>query len=209
MMSDIQVRMTKASDVDAAVPLIYSSGPYSFNYAFCQSHEAQAREFLGKIFIKDNTEFSHRQHLGLYLNEQLVAVGCIRIAEHNQSFMLATLKEIISFYGIFKAIPVLIRGLRTEAVIRPPHRDAAVLCDLGVDEKKQGLGLGTQLIESLEQRAKSLGYDTVELDVASNNPLARALYQRLGYQALHTSESKLRNAFGFVPPHTRMAKQLS
>lgn len=208
-MANIEFKMTSVQDVAAAVPLMYSSGPYSFDYVFCHSEQHQGTEYLRKAFIEQDIEFSHRHHLGLYLEGELVALGCIKHAKQNAAFMKAALKSFFNHFSFLQALGVLWRGMQTEAIIRPPQQSAAVLCNLGVSETQRGLGLGTQLIHALEQRALSLGYDVVELDVAENNPKARALYERLGYQQKYVKASKLKSQFGFVPTHTRMSKSIS
>lgn len=47
----------------------------------------------------------------------------------------------------------------------------------------QGLGIATMLIGAGEQRARARGLAFAALGVEDNNPRARRLYQRLGYQA--------------------------
>lgn len=208
-MNNIEFKMTSPSDVAAAIPLMHSSGPYSFDYVFCDSYQAQATEYLAKAFVESDIEFSHRHHLGLYLEGELVALGCIKTSAQNADFMVAALKSFFRHFSFLTALGVLWRGLRTEAVICPPNKQAAILCNLGVDESRRGLGLGSRLIAALEERAKSFGHEVVELDVAANNPKAKALYERLGYQDKHIKASKLRSTYGFVPSHTRMRKSLS
>jgi len=200
--------MTSAADVAAAVPLMHASGPYSFDYVFCSTYQTQGTAYLAKAFVKSDIEFSYRHHLGLYLDGELVALGCIKTAKQNVSFMLAALRSFFTHYSFLNACGVIWRGLRTEAVIRPPAKGVAVLCNLGVDASQRGQGLGSLLIAALEQRALAMGYSTVELDVAKNNPQAKALYIRLGYELKHINHSKLQSKFGFVPSHTRMNKTL-
>jgi ribosomal protein S18 acetylase RimI-like enzyme len=47
----------------------------------------------------------------------------------------------------------------------------------------QGLGIATMLIGAGEQRVHARGLAFAALGVEDNNPRARHLYQRLGYQA--------------------------
>ena len=47
----------------------------------------------------------------------------------------------------------------------------------------QGLGIATMLIGAGEQRVRARGLAFAALGVEDNNPRARRLYQRLGYQA--------------------------
>jgi len=53
--------------------------------------------------------------------------------------------------------------------IKPPYRRA---------------GLGRRMMDIVEKELVSLGYQTVTLNVGQNNPDARRLYERLGYQVI-------------------------
>ena len=48
----------------------------------------------------------------------------------------------------------------------------------------QSLGIGSYLVSAAERRIHKRGRDVAELSVEDNNPQARALYERLGYQAV-------------------------
>lgn len=53
---------------------------------------------------------------------------------------------------------------------------------LSVDERWQSLGIGTALIETLEQRISDRGMTQARIAVEWDNPRAKALYRRLGYR---------------------------
>ena len=53
---------------------------------------------------------------------------------------------------------------------------------LAVDERFQGLGVGTRLISRLEERIVDSGRGQARLTVELDNPRAAALYRRLGYR---------------------------
>jgi ribosomal protein S18 acetylase RimI-like enzyme len=59
----------------------------------------------------------------------------------------------------------------------------AKLMQLVTHPDVRSLGIGTCLIEALEQRARASAHHAVALGVEVTNPRAEALYQRLGYQA--------------------------
>jgi GNAT superfamily N-acetyltransferase len=48
----------------------------------------------------------------------------------------------------------------------------------------RGRGLGRQLLEALEEEARSLGYARIRLDAGARQPEARAMYERAGYHAV-------------------------
>ena len=46
----LQFRPARAEDVDAAIALIYSSGPAAFDYVFAGTPKGSAQDFLRKEF---------------------------------------------------------------------------------------------------------------------------------------------------------------
>jgi ribosomal protein S18 acetylase RimI-like enzyme len=61
--------------------------------------------------------------------------------------------------------------------------DTGVFSQLATMGPLQGLGIATMLIGVGEQRARTRGLAFAALGVEDNNPRARRLYERLGYQA--------------------------
>lgn len=62
--------------------------------------------------------------------------------------------------------------------------DRFLIDGLAVDSGWRGHGIGTALIEALAAEARARGYARLRLDVADQNPRARALYERLGFGAV-------------------------
>jgi ribosomal protein S18 acetylase RimI-like enzyme len=58
----------------------------------------------------------------------------------------------------------------------------AVIMQLATHGDLQGLGLGTALIAAAEKRIRRRGFTVARVGVEDDNPRARALYERLGYQ---------------------------
>jgi ribosomal protein S18 acetylase RimI-like enzyme len=52
---------------------------------------------------------------------------------------------------------------------------------IGVLPDRQGQGIGTDLIRNFIHHAKALGHDKIGLLVDKENPLARKLYERIGF----------------------------
>lgn len=62
---------------------------------------------------------------------------------------------------------------------KPPG--AATIWQLSVQAELRSCGIGTVLIDALEQRIRARGFRWAELGVDDNHSRPRALYERLGY----------------------------
>lgn len=195
-------RPAVAADVDAAVPLIYSSGPAAFNYVFGRD---DAMAFLRRAFAASDGEFSHRTHVVVEDDGQVVAAGAAFDGRRMLAFTLAAARQILSHYGPVRAVGVIVRGLRTESVIRPPKARECYIAHLGVAPNLRGGGIGAQLVRHLLGRVDPALHDCAALDVAATNPRAEALYARLGFRSEVLRKSCLANEDGAVPDHWRMA----
>ncbi|UXD88481.1 GNAT family N-acetyltransferase [Thalassolituus hydrocarboniclasticus] len=207
-MRDLSFRPCVANDVSTAVPLIYSSGPGAFDYVFCSRHAREAQDFLQQAFINGRSEFGFQQHLAAVLDGEVVGVGALRTQPESAGFMLAALRDIGSFYAAAQIPGVIYRGLRTERVIRPPQANRGLIYQLGVKPQMRGRGIGEQLVQQLILRAQTLALTHVALDVADNNPRARALYLRLGFKPRVIRHGGFQSAFGGVGSHEYMEKPI-
>jgi ribosomal protein S18 acetylase RimI-like enzyme len=63
-----------------------------------------------------------------------------------------------------------------------PVPDAGVIWQLAVHPLLQGLGIGSAMIDVLEQRIRRRGRTEARLSVEQDNPAAARLYRRLGYR---------------------------
>lgn len=199
-------RAAVAADVAAAVPLIHSSGPGAFDYVFTVPGVGDAQAFLRRAFVDGAGEFGWRNHVVGELDGAVVAVGAGYGGDTKWPFTLAAARQILGHYG-WHAAGVIARGLRTESVIPPPAGAMYYLGHLGVSPALRGRGLGSALVDHLLAVRPQAADGAVILDVASSNPNAQRLYQRLGFQVIAERQSILANAQGRVPDHRRMQWQ--
>ena len=202
-----QIRPATPADADAAVALVYSSGPDAFDFVFEQSGRAKALAFLHRAFIDGSGEFGYRNHLVAVENGRVIGVGAGWRSDRNIAFMLSAVRQIIACYGLAAGLAVIMRGLRAEAVIQPPVKDRLYIAHLGVAASHQSQGIGSALIEALIETQAS-GCRFAALDVALENTGGLALYRRLGFETVKERKSSLRNAHGFVPGMRYMERKL-
>jgi ribosomal protein S18 acetylase RimI-like enzyme len=194
-------------DVADVVPLIYSSGPAAFDYVFDIGGTKGAREFLRFAYLAGEGEFGWRAHRVAETAGQIAAAGAAFDGRDVLRFTIANVLRIFGFYGPIQAWGVMMRGLRTEAIIRPPRADEYYLCHIGVREALRGRGIGARFMRDLLQGLDAHRHRCATLDVAITNPRARLLYERLGFIVQALRPSTLQNRRGRVVDHYRMRLQ--
>ena len=127
----IEFRKSNKSEVDQAVPLIYSSGPDAFEYVF-KNTRVVATDFLKYAFVREGGEFSFRNHYSLYLNDQMIGIGSVFNAKEAGRFTLHDAFKILRFYK-FHSFPTLKNGIKIERIIRLPHKNEIVLAHLAIE----------------------------------------------------------------------------
>lgn len=203
-MAGLTFRPAVAADVDAAVPLIHSSGPAAFEYVFDVPGVGHAQAFLRRAFVDGAGEFGWRSHVVGELDGAVVAAGAIYSGATKWSFTLAAARQILAHYGWRHSAGVIGRGLRVESVIPPPAGNMVYLAHLGVSPELRGNGYGVALVAHLLATRSADAVGPLILDVATSNPDAQRLYQRLGFAVVSERRSRLANAQGVVPNHRRM-----
>ncbi len=203
-MDKVELRKSQKSEVDIAVPLIYSSGPPSFEYVF-KNDQVGAIDFLKHAFVRVGGEFSFDNHHSLYLDNKMVGVGSVFDAKQAASFTLYDGKNILRFYKL-KSLGIIRRGLQVEGLIKLPEKKEIVLAHLGILPTMQSKGLGTKLIHGLMEKANKDSDSHFILDVSEENPRAKALYDRLDFTVTKKNDSTLKNKYSYVANHFRMER---
>ena len=203
---DIAFRPATPEDVEAAVPLIYSSGPAAFDFVFAQDRPNGAQDFLRHAFRQGGGEFGWRNHVAGVAEGRVVAIGAGWDGRQSIAFTLAAARQIFGFFGPIKAWGVIIRGLKVESVIRPAGAGEFYVGHLGVDPAMRSRGIGAKLVAHL--LALATACPKALLDVDAGNPRAQALYERLGFGVTATRVSKLHSRYDRVGDHRRMEKPL-
>lgn len=204
----LQFRPATAGDADAAVPLVYSSGPAAFDYVFGVPGRCDARAFLRRAFIDGHGEFGWRNHVVGELDGRLVAAGAAWDGAATPAFTLAAARQILGGYGPLAAPGVMLRGLRVESIVQPPGRRCWYVAHLGVPAELRGRGIGEALVGHLLAAGRARGHTLAALDVAVTNPRAETLYARIGFRTVAERTSTLANARATVPNHRRMELSL-
>jgi ribosomal protein S18 acetylase RimI-like enzyme len=199
-------RAAAPADVADAVPLIYSSGPAAFDFVFEVGSSQSARDFLRFAFLEGGGEFGWRAHRVAEIGGRIAAAGAAFDGRTVAQFTIANALQILRFFGPIRAWGVLLRGLRVEAIIRPPRAQEYYLCHVGVRQELRGHGIGTRFMQDLLRGVDADRHRCAALDVAVTNPRARSLYEKLGFVIDALRTSSLQNRRSRVPDHYRMSR---
>jgi ribosomal protein S18 acetylase RimI-like enzyme len=202
----LSFRAAAPADVAAAVPLLYSSGPAAFDYVFDGGGARRAQDFLRFAFLKGGGEFGWRVHRVAEFGGRVAAAGAAFDGRAVLRFTVANVLQILQFFGPIRGWGVMLRGLRVEAIIRPPRAEEYYVCHVGVREDLRGHGIGTRFMRDLLQGVDAQQHRCAALDVAVTNPRARSLYEKLGFVVDALRASSLQNQLGRVPDHYRMSR---
>ncbi len=116
-----------------------------------------------------------------------------------------TMRDLARHYGRFGS---LWRAAVLALLERDVEPSLFLLDGIAVADDARGMGIGTALLDAVEDKARQRNCDRVRLDVIDTNPRARALYERRGYIAVAQERlGPLRHVFGFAAS-TRMEKRV-
>ncbi|TGN07222.1 N-acetyltransferase [Leptospira ilyithenensis] len=195
---DFSIRPALPEDVEGVIPLIYSSGPKAWSFVF-QEGVVGPFDFLRKAFLKRGNTISYSNHF-VAIKGDLV-VGSLIIYKQPVFLLLTvgTAIRIFFTYGI-RALRVIGRGLKTEAMIQPPKSDCLYLGHISVSESERKKGIAKEIMRyavSANPVSKK-----ISLDVSVENESAISLYKSLGFQVVATRN--LPGSPGIVPDHHYM-----
>lgn len=79
---------------------------------------------------------------------------------------------------------------------------------IAVADEARGRGVGTALLERIEQHAMQCGKTHIALNVINTNPAARRLYERFGFTAMYDESTSILGLFLKFDYATRMHKNI-
>jgi len=177
------IRPAQREDVEVAIPLIYQSGPHELDYGF-QVGAKTTHEFVRKCFLSDKGIFSWKIHRVAEVNGRVVGIGAFFSGANYGKYSNRLMIEIFKFYPLTKIAGVLLRLLHLTSIMPAMGKDVWFLTDFAVHSSTQSLGIGRAMLEEQIAFARKHGYRYFGLDVAADNPRARALYERMGLRVV-------------------------
>ena len=200
---DLQFRRAVPSDVEEAIPLIYSSGPHEGDYV-CVVGRHTTVDFLRIAFVGVSNLYGCGAHAVAVLDGHVVGIGAFRNGAKYNRETLETVGPILRVYGPLTGLGVFRRAMHLNKLMPPPKKDELIIQDLGVREDMRGKGIGTALLTHQIELARSQGFRRCILDVAVTNPRAQALYERLGFRVVKERKWHIKGSAVRVPDQRRM-----
>jgi ribosomal protein S18 acetylase RimI-like enzyme len=201
-----QFRCADSRDVDAALPLIYSSGPQAFDYGF-QLCGKNSQEFLHFAFTDGNGFLGYKNHTVATLNGQVVGIVAVYNLSTYVRLTLGHLWQLWRFYPVSSLIDMTNRGARLQSIMPPPNQTTHYVAHFGVAEALRGSGIGQSLLAYHYKKAQKLRRTIYALDVSVENPRAQKLYESFGFSV--TEENTFSGPPGTVPNTRRMTMPVS
>lgn len=175
-----QFRPATPQDAEAAVPLIYSSGPQAIDYGFPR-HAKTQQDFLHFAFTDGQGFLGYQNHTVATLDDQVVGIAALYNLSAYLRLTLAHLWQLWRFYPAWKLTDLAVRGVHLTSLMPPPAQSMHYLAHFAVAKQFQSTGIGKCMLDYHRAQARALGRHQFALDVSVNNPRAQALYERYGF----------------------------
>ncbi|MEM1237860.1 MAG: GNAT family N-acetyltransferase [Pseudomonadota bacterium] len=112
------------------------------------------------------------------VSEEGALLGAAGIKTSKGGFLTGTFADLREVYG---TVGAFWRGTILDQFERSLEPGVLQMDGIFVDEAARGLGVGTALLDAVVWTARMNRCDRVRLDVVTENPRARALYERYGF----------------------------
>ena len=177
----LAIRPAKPTDDEGKKFAIYmnSASEGGFKKMFGKRFE----EIVSTAYLESNHDLSHETAIFAEVEENIVGMASGYTAKQYQGFSKDVVNQFagrsmlrISF--IYALIAPMMRFLHT-------YDDGAFYVEfLAVDEAHRGQGIGSKLLQALEDRARARDATQLAIDVARRNKGAQRLYKRIGFTTI-------------------------
>ncbi|MBE0636230.1 GNAT family N-acetyltransferase [Candidatus Bipolaricaulota bacterium] len=176
--SDITIRQARPTLDEGLKFASYMNS--ASNGGFAKLFGKRFEEIISNAYLEPNHDLSYETALFAEVDGTIVGMISGYTAEQYQAFSKDVVKR---FAGRSKLRIALIY-----AMIAPMMRFLHTYDDgdfyvefLAVDEAQRGQGIGSKLLQALEDRARATQSTQFAIDVAAHNKVARRLYERHGF----------------------------
>ncbi|KQL58613.1 MULTISPECIES: GNAT family N-acetyltransferase [Bacillaceae] len=147
---------------------------------------ATIEETMRRLWEGTNNRFSHEfAYEAKAGNKTLGMITCYPTSVMNQ-LVLPTAKQILQIrrFEMIKYAVKNVRPLYAMMTMEEGKKDEFHIGANALLPESRGLGIGGMLLDFAEACAKERSFTKLSLTVRENNPRAKQLYERLGYQVV-------------------------
>lgn len=204
---NLRFRPAAMADAAAVVPLMHSAGPDAYAYLF-GDHPGGPQVVIRALFEADVGFWGLSNVVVATIDDRVVATGGFYSGEEYGSLALSAIFGLPRVFGPWRGFRMLARLRRFGGHVPPPAPEMHFVQDFGVHPDLRGRGVGSALLLSQAEEARQRGKTRFGLDVATNNPNAQRLYERLGFvfTAEHSPKGRLKSR---LPGARRMVLNLT
>jgi ribosomal protein S18 acetylase RimI-like enzyme len=177
----IVVRSGASDDVPVLVGLYVAAFSRELTAAFGR----QAEQMVRRAIDPDTA-------LVACIDDQVV--GFAALADRERRFVAPGPSD---FRAVYSPLMRRLRAAIWSRTTTTPRPHQLLLEGLATAPAARGRGVGTRLLEAVDERASALGRTEIILEVIDTNPRAKALYERHGYRTVTTVTSGWYRLAGF------------
>jgi ribosomal protein S18 acetylase RimI-like enzyme len=203
--ASLAIRPATPEDAELAARLMYLSMGELAEYLF-GGVRASVDEILAGLFRLKESRFSWCRADVAEWAGQPVGMTISFSGRETLRRNLVTGAGLLKICGLRDVIHLAVRALSIAAGIES-KRDEYYLANMAVLPEYQGHGIGSSLLTHVEEKAREAGSQICSLIVDTENPNARRLYERFGYQIVFT-KTYLGSAEDAHAGYHRMVKEL-
>ena len=179
MKENVLIRRGKPEDARHFSELALFTGPVLLPALF--GSESNAGNVLSRSFRHDRNTFSYEHSYFIEVNGETAGMGLAFTCEQMKKEQIRSMLFILRYLKLrfFTRIIYLYRS--SNIMVQITEGDS-YLAHIALYPQYRRLGLGTKLLQRIEEEARALGSEKMVMDVETDNGRAIELYKRLGYR---------------------------
>ena len=134
---------------------------------------------IAEAFVRPDNDYSWQNAIFAERDGEIVGMANGFTPEQRRGFSNVVMKEATGSLALRIKLVRLLFAPMMRIVYTIADSDYYVLA-AAVDSDCRGLGIGTMLLDAMEERARAVGATRLALDVSAGNKGARRLYERRG-----------------------------
>ena len=139
----------------------------------------RATEIIAKVYIQTGSDYSYENVLFAEQDHRIVGMASGFTAEQRRTFSDQPLKQAAG-YQVVRMIVVKTLFASMMRILNTLDEGDFYLLSIATDAELRGAGIGTALMDAMEERAVASGSVRLALDVSASNGGACRLYERRG-----------------------------